>query len=159
MGRNKKQRLRGVEALRALQARRSTAGRSVAVGVADKREVSSAPEFEIIERFNGKLGEVWLCKQQGVYFTREAAPMDHCLDESHILDYIGPEGGWAAGAWSCGICNYSFDDECYFIIDMSVDPDTLPECGFCGATMLKTIDKYGMVYWCPYCGGGVSHAL
>lgn len=85
--------------------------------------------------------------------------MEHCLDESHILDYIGPEGGWAAGAWSCGICNYSFDDECYFIIDMSVDPDTLPECGFCGATMLKTIDKYGMVYWCPCCGGGVSHAL
>ncbi len=147
MGRNKKQRLRGVEALRALQARRSAA-----VGVSDDREVPSAPEFEIIERFNGKQGEVWLCKQQGVYFTREGPPMDHCSDESHILDYIGPEG-------SCDICNHSFDDECYFIIDMSVDPDTLPECGFCGATMLKTIDKYGMVYWCPCCGGGVSHAL
>ncbi len=87
MGRNKKQRLRGVEALRALQARRSAA-----VGVSDDREVPSAPEFEIIERFNGKQGEVWLCKQQGVYFTREGPPMDHCSDESHILDYIGPEG-------------------------------------------------------------------
>jgi len=154
VGRNKKQRLRGIEALRALQARRSAAA-----GVADDRGVPPVPEFEIIKRFHGKQGEVWLCKQGEVYFTREAAPMDHCLDESHILDYIGPEAAWGAGAWSCEICEVGVVDECYFIIDMSVDPDTLPECGFCGATMLKTIDKHGMVYWCPCCGGGVSHAL